>query len=264
MNKYTYIIGIDTSKHQLDLHIISPQGKEEALRIENSSQGMRAFQEAIQSFEQEHILICVEHTGIYNAFLMHFCSENNLDLWVENALHIKQSQGLQRGKNDQVDAKRIAQYAQRYQDQARLWQANHQILSLLKHLIAAKNRLVTVQAQITTPLKELKSYLKEEDYQEIINPQNQVICALKASINQIEDKIKELLKQDPALQKMMKRLTSVPGIGRNTAMALILYTKAFTRIQTARQCACYAGIVVTTNVPPCEAGIKIAAFGQKA
>ncbi|WP_232074011.1 IS110 family transposase [Spirosoma aureum] len=56
-------------------------------------------------------LFCMEHTGIYNAHLLDFLHKLHVPIWLENSLQIKQSGGMQRGKNDTVDAQRIAEYA---------------------------------------------------------------------------------------------------------------------------------------------------------
>ena len=46
-----------------------------------------------------------------------------LPTWVEHAPHLAASTGLSRGKTDQADARRIAAYAARFVDRARLWTA---------------------------------------------------------------------------------------------------------------------------------------------
>jgi transposase len=56
-------------------------------------------------------ILCGEFTGVYSRHLIDFCLDKGFNLWMENAYHIKQSQGLKRGKNDKVDAARIANYA---------------------------------------------------------------------------------------------------------------------------------------------------------
>lgn len=46
----------------------------------------------------------MEHTGIYNYPLLDYLSVKQIAVWLESALHIKHSCGLQRGKNDKIDA----------------------------------------------------------------------------------------------------------------------------------------------------------------
>ena len=49
----------------------------------------------------------MEYTGIYNYTLVDFLTRKHYALWLENAVAIKKSLGFQRGKSDQLDAKRI-------------------------------------------------------------------------------------------------------------------------------------------------------------
>lgn len=68
----------------------------------------------------ESTLICAEHTGHYGYPLLKVCLENEYSLWVEGGAEIKQRSGVTRYKNDKVDAIRIADYAKRYQDKAKI------------------------------------------------------------------------------------------------------------------------------------------------
>ena len=51
---------------------------------------------------------------MYAYLLLDKISQLNYSVVVANPLTIKRSMGMQRGKNDQVDALRIAQYAYRF------------------------------------------------------------------------------------------------------------------------------------------------------
>ena len=53
---------------------------------------------------KDQALFCLEHTGIYNHNLLEWIVKKAYHLWLESPLAIKKSLGIQRGKNDQVDA----------------------------------------------------------------------------------------------------------------------------------------------------------------
>lgn len=55
--------------------------------------------------------MCMEHTGLYGYLLMTEFSSASMRFSVINPLEMKLSSGLARGKNDAVDALRIAKYA---------------------------------------------------------------------------------------------------------------------------------------------------------
>lgn len=90
---------------------------------------------------------CMEHTGIYNAHLLSFLRKISLPIWLESSLQIKKSGGLQRGKNDAIDAQRIAEYAFRFRDQMRLWQPPRPVVQKLAALSALRQRLLLVRQQ---------------------------------------------------------------------------------------------------------------------
>ncbi|REC59018.1 IS110 family transposase, partial [Chryseobacterium pennae] len=58
---------------------------------------------------------CFENTGNYGLLLASLLEERQLLYYQVPALEIKLSQGIQRGKNDKVDAWRIARYAKMHE-----------------------------------------------------------------------------------------------------------------------------------------------------
>lgn len=54
------------------------------------------------------MLVCAEHTDQYTFPIACACKAVECRLWLENPAEIKYSSGLQHGKNDKVDARRIA------------------------------------------------------------------------------------------------------------------------------------------------------------
>ena len=101
----------------------------------------------------------MEYTGIYNDSLLDFLTRKNYDIWLENALVIKKSWGFQRGKSDQLDAQRIAQYAFRFQDKAQRWQPDRSVIRQLKALVSIGERLIKSRDSISKPLNEYKTFM---------------------------------------------------------------------------------------------------------
>jgi transposase len=61
--------------------------------------------------ELDQTLQCFEHTGLYSRSLAVFCHAKQLFFCIESPVKIKRSLVLKRGKNDKVDARKIAHYA---------------------------------------------------------------------------------------------------------------------------------------------------------
>ncbi|MBX9850573.1 MAG: transposase [Cytophagaceae bacterium] len=111
---FEYFIGVDVSKNELDFSVVKSGSELFHMETANNLDGIRAFIKKLKSeteFDFDKCLICMEHTGIYNNHLLDYLTKKNAHICLESAIHIKQSSGLQRGKNDKVDSLRIAMYA---------------------------------------------------------------------------------------------------------------------------------------------------------
>ena len=153
-------IGIDFSKETFDvaMFMITKMEEVKSGKFINSEQGCKDMLKWIS--EQTKVprsqwLFCGEHTGLYSLTLASFLNRKKVDLWLTSALEIKQSQGVCRGKSDQLDARRIAMYAYRFQDKAKLYHIDSEALSGLKDLMAYRNRLIEVKKSLETASKEL-------------------------------------------------------------------------------------------------------------
>jgi transposase len=90
---------------------------------------------SINSFASYHLnytLFCMEATGMYCSALLNFFKDASADVWVENAIQIKRSSGITRGKQDKIDAQRIALYSFRNADAVRLWKPSSEILEQIR------------------------------------------------------------------------------------------------------------------------------------
>ena len=119
-----YFIGVDVSKKKLDFCVMF-EGK--VVHEEETANHQSAIMSLLHQLEEDYgiasdqILVCAEHTGQYTFPLACACKAVECKLWLENAAEIKYSSGVQRGKNDKVDAKRIAIYARRFQDKVQYY-----------------------------------------------------------------------------------------------------------------------------------------------
>jgi transposase len=241
---YTYFIGIDISKQTLDLVLVKEGLPVLHEQIENSLKAIKSFMKKVShqpGFTLEQTLVCMEHTGIYATHLLEYLTSQSVNVRLENALQIKQSSGLQRGKNDKVDAHRIALYAYRNCSQARLWQPPRQVIQQLTQLTALRSRLLNVIKQLSVPLQENSLFVG------IAGKVVQKACAcslkaLKQDLSKVEKQIDALIAADEQLNRLFTLITSVEGIGKVTAVQVLLTTNEFKASFTAKKFACYAGV----------------------
>jgi transposase len=111
MKNFDETLGIDLSKKTLDAHLYLAG---EHAQFENNPKGFRAlllWAVKTGGIKCENLLICFEHTGLYGMALAAYLERRDISFAMVPALEIKRSLGMVRGKNDRIDAKRIAQYA---------------------------------------------------------------------------------------------------------------------------------------------------------
>ena len=246
--KYEFYIGIDVSKDTLDVAVLNGQHKEEVnhLKIRNNDDGIHEMitwlNEKQQDFSIARTLFCMEATGLYCYPLLQFLYKNNAAIWVENAVQIKRSIGVLRGKNDKVDAIRIAQYAFKNIDRVRFWEPKREVVDMLKHLAALRERLVETKKRLITPVEEFRKVGNEQMAKMLGKSMHKSIQAIEKDIEGIENQMKKIISDDDQLRKLYSLVTSVVGIGFVTATNLIIHTNEFTLIKDARKLACYCGI----------------------
>jgi len=242
---YTHYIGIDVSKLWLDFAAMEQGQILFHLRVENSLKGIQQFIKKLKSangFKFEATVFCMEHTGIYNNHLLAFFTKRKANIFLESGMQIKQSSGLKRGKNDKVDAHRIAQYAYKSRDEIKLWQPKREVLHQLKQLSVLRSRLINVIKQLKTPLKETTGYISKK-----IQKQTEVLCnqslkSLERDLAKINKSIESIIKADEVLNRLFQIITSVTGVGPVTATQIIITTNEFKDITSAKKFACYSGI----------------------
>mgnify|MGYP001145798450 FL=1 len=77
-----------------------------------------------------------------------FLSQKSIDYVMENAIQIKRSMGLTRGKADKVDAKRIAEYAYMRKDALKLTVLPTSEIIKLQNLLALRERMIKQKCKL--------------------------------------------------------------------------------------------------------------------
>ncbi len=240
-----YFLGIDMSKKTFHAALTIDGTNMYQMEVENQPEQIKAFFQALKkkfNFSVAQVIVCVEHTGIYCLPLLDYLVKAKIRVAVEPALQIKQSQGMSRGKTDKVDAKRIAQYAFKNHQDLRFWKPQRLVIQKLKALLVARERLVKIKVQLQTPINESLEYIEESIRKLIAKNCQSTFTALAKDIVRIEKAIAQLIRQDPHIEQQMQWATSVPGVGKITALNVIIATGEFERISEAKKFACYSGV----------------------
>lgn len=236
------VIGIDVSKLENEGFI---QTSKEMLTFENNKKGFKKLLDWVSKKTKSDIkdvLFAFEHTGLYSYPLSLFLTENNYQYVLLPGLELKRSMGITRGKNDKIDAKRIALYAYEKRESLKQYDMPTEVLVELKRLLTLRERLVKQRAGYKASLGEHKHFLKKKENGLLFDVQENMITVLSRHIDKVEKEMTEKIMGNGELNKMYKLIISIKGIGMQTALFMIVYTNGFTRFKKWRQFASYCGI----------------------
>ena len=236
--KLQHIIGADLSKESIDLVCHQLQTH---LKIINSTIGFRQMLKWLkqQRINYSDIMIVMEHTGLYSYHLEKFLHQHQISFTKVSALAIKRSLGLIRGKNDKVDAQRIARYGFEKKDVLVTADRPNEIIKRLQMLHSTRDHLVKHRASLKCAVKEYQNVIKQSDL--IIQSQLALIKNFTQQIKKIEAEIAVLIKKDQALNQNFQLLITIKSVGKVIATSTIIKTGNFTRFTSARKFACYCG-----------------------
>ena len=252
MDKNKKIFGIDISKDTFDVMDCSGH----YYQFDNNTKGFVKFLKLLNN--ESHCVM--EATGYYHYQLAYFLVDNLIQVSVENPLSIKRfiQMKLSRVKTDKSDAKMICMYAQ-HQD-LKLWVGYSKNQMECLQMI----RLLDTYTKQSTALKN-----KVQAEQTLGNPSKIVVSSLKRSLKNIaketlviEEKLLELVKIE--YQEVLTKVESIPGIGRKTAIMLVVLTDGFNRFESSSQLCSFCGLtpVIRQSGSSIKGRVRISKIGN--
>ena len=108
----------------------------------------------------------------------------------------------------------------------------------LKILVGNRDRLIKARKILKVPAKEQAMFLTNANI-----PQNEpAIQAIQTQIKETEIAIQKLIQANEVFYRAYQLLLSVPGVGPQIAVNMLITTRCFTCFKDARAYACYSGI----------------------
>lgn len=236
-------VGIDVSKSFLDICLLVGHVKS-IYRVKNQAKAIGSFFTKIQKQNKgSALLVCMENTGYYNWPCYDGISNINLKLYCVNPLHLKKSMGLTRGKNDVIDASRIATFLSTHISNLNPSIIPSKEIRLIQALLAQRQRFVDIKAKLKVSCGEL-IFVADKSTSEMVKKSSlQVIKQVEIQIKKTENQIQDVIKTHTELGEQYSYMTSVQGVGKVLAWTLLIKTNGFKSINNARKLACYAGVV---------------------
>lgn len=240
MKNYSFFVGIDISKNSLDIccYDYSSTDKFTYHKIGNTPKTIVKF---FKSLAKENTLICMEDTGVYGMYLYQILTELSYDFAVVPAIHIKRSKGLTRGKSDKADAKDIAKFASSHIQELELYKMPELAFQELKLLVNERDKLIEA-IKVFQSTSESTCYVDPSLLKTLKRNNAKTIKHLAQQLIALEKEIKCLIARNETMNTQIELLQSIPGIGPQTALQLLIHSKCFTIFKNWRQLACYAGI----------------------
>ena len=238
---FSQFIGVDISKNTLDAAIYPAKDKKlDFLHFDNTQKGLGEMMTWLKrrGVKPSEMIICAEHTGVYTNPLIAFADKKGLALSLNSPLDIKHSMGIARGKNDAVDAGRIAEYAHNHRDKLRLYERPSEAIMKLQYLLTERRQYMRQR----TALINLNSAMGKYETPEARTRNESAIHHCEKLVKKVEEQMMAVLCTDPDVKRNFDLVSSVKGIGLINAINTVVYTNNFKAFDTPRRYACYIGV----------------------
>lgn len=208
--KYTQIIGVDVAKNKLDIFNSKTQQHQV---IDNAPEAIAAFLQEIKRGRSK-TLVVMEATGGYERLLVEQLLNQQFDCSVVNPLqirHFAKGCGMIE-KNDRLDARIIAQFAQVVSPPLQEQRSDHE--AKLKALVHRRDQILS---QISAERNRLQQ-TPDDETQSMIHS---AIQFYQAQLRTADQRIGRVLQECAELAAKAKILQSCPGVGPATTAMLL-------------------------------------------
>jgi transposase len=235
-------VGIDISKLTLDVFIYT---KRLHKQFQNNKKGFESLKKWVKGETKslEEVIWCFENTGWYGVLLGHFMHENKLHYCCVNALEIKRSMGLKRGKTDKQDAEEIARFAWLRKDELDSSIPMPIKLIELQRLMSLREQLVKQSTALKNLSKGMMVTLEKKTGDKALSVIKQTLKHLEVQIRKVEKEMEALIKAEDQLRQNYKLSKTVKGVGTVLAIQMLLHTHNYTRFEKWREFSSYCGLV---------------------
>jgi transposase len=238
------VVGLDVGAETFAAAALRDAGDAGEIKgtIANTPEGFDELAEWMKErgITKEKSAVCMEATGVYGEALCYYLISRGYRVAVESPLKVKRAFAASAHKNDTMDARQIAEYGHRFYDELQWWNPPSEVMEQVQMLLSAREQFVTqrianINALKTMQRKVIKTATGMKAYE-------QAIKQLTENIQEIEREIKRLIKEDDSFHRLIKTMTSTPGIGMLLATSLAVTTNGFLRTSNHKRIASYAGI----------------------
>ena len=242
--KKDWYVGIDVSKKWLDVAIFVENSDLTGYYHTQVSNDKAGYKKLLRWLKEHDVdastcMYGMEHTGFYSDGLQHFLDKKGYKYTMLEPAVIKHYPIRPREKNDRLDAAKIADYLFRFKDTINLSRVPDKTMEELRNL--HRERKFYVEDRVA--YLNRKQVVGKEEAKRL----DKMIALLDKQVESIEEKIREIIRNDEALMESYLYLTSITGIAFVNAVNAIVITQNFTVFKTARDYASYIGVAPHTK-----------------
>lgn len=242
-------VGIDVSQNELAVSLgrLNEELTSEiyGYRIfENAQKGFKELVDWVKKLTRAEILVnyVMEATGVYHEELLYFLADNEQLVSVVKPNKMSNYQKTLQIKTvtDKTSSQVIATFG--LEKKLEIWQKPKKIYRDVRQLTRERSQLIEERTAIKNQLHAEQSQAFPSKKR--IDRMQERIRLADNQEKEIMEEIKDIVKQDHDVNKAIKLICTVPGVGLLTAATILSETNGFDLITNKRQLASYAGLDV--------------------
>jgi transposase len=230
-------LGIDVSKLTFDVCLIHADGSNYRCPFTNDAKGFAELHAWLAKHKAARTLAGLEATGPYSHALLHYLHDKGHSVCHLNPRRVKdfaKSQG-RRVKTDAIDAVVIAAYL-RCTERLQLWRPPCAAVVTLQALVRRRQ-------QVMDAMQAERNRTENQQLPTVVTSSiKRQICQLKKEVAELTAAILKHVLQHPTLQKSVRLLCSIPGVGQLVAVTILSEVPHITNFSRAREVAAFAGL----------------------
>lgn len=248
---YKLFVGCDVSSEKIDVSYSLEQRNIVYLsEYDNSTNGLeKLFSDLrnLSGFCYNEWFVCFENTGVYSKLLLHTLYSEGITCREENPLHMSRSLGLRHSKTDKLDSQAICTYCYEKRDVLLPSVPLSETGSKIKKLLSKRRMHERTRQALKNSQSGLQLAYNEDFVDFIKDTDSPVLKVVSEAISNIDKKIASIIKSDEGFSKNNILISSVIGIGPQTAAYILAYTDNFRLFDNSRKFASYVGIAPHAN-----------------
>jgi transposase len=209
-------LGIDVSKLTFDAELCLDEHRRQRRHFANTAAGFAQLEAWLKDHDAKITLAGLEATGPYSRSLLAHLHDQGHHVCHLNPRRVKdfaKSQGW-RVKTDRVDAGVLAAYL-RCTERLQLWQPPAPEMAALQALVRRRQ-------QVLTALQAERNRLEDSNLPALVTKSLQrQMRHLKSELAALSKAIADHVAQHKALEKSVRLLRSIPGVGPTVAVTLL-------------------------------------------